>query len=253
MAIDKTQAIVIRSVDFSETSKVLTLYTADFGKMSVMAKGARRLKSNFEVALDLLSVCSICVIRKPNAELDLLTEALLVERFDGLRRDLGALYTAYYVAEVLGGLTQTGEPQPELYSETVAVLRRLAGRENEPAKEDRLSVLSRYLLSLLRILGLAPLLDACATCGGEVPMKARMTLAIESGGLVCPECSQLTRGAMSIQGGTVQAMRWLSQESTIASRLAMSETGKRELWRVLASAIEYHLGKRPKMAAMLQF
>ena len=51
---EKTEAVVIRHVDFSETSKVVTLFTRDFGKISALAQGARRLRGPFEAALDLL-------------------------------------------------------------------------------------------------------------------------------------------------------------------------------------------------------
>jgi len=53
MAIEKTDAIVIRVVEFSESSCVVTLFTRDFGKIAAMAKGARRPKSAFESAIDL--------------------------------------------------------------------------------------------------------------------------------------------------------------------------------------------------------
>ena len=126
MAAEKTTALIIRGVDFSETSRIVTFLTRDFGKAAALAKGGRRLKSSFEVALDLLSVCSICLIRKPSAELDLLTEASLVERFAGLRQNLSALYAGYYIAELLDSLMQRGEPHPALFDRTVESLRRLS-------------------------------------------------------------------------------------------------------------------------------
>ncbi|MGL4465069.1 MAG: DNA repair protein RecO, partial [Planctomycetia bacterium] len=105
MPAERTEALVIRGVDFSETSRVLTLFTRDFGKLSVIAKGGRRLRGPFEVSLDLLSLCSISVIRKSSGGLDVLTEALLRERFTGLRDDLQKLYAAYFLAELLDATT----------------------------------------------------------------------------------------------------------------------------------------------------
>ena len=59
MSSEKSDAIVIRQADFSESSRVLTLFTRDFGKISCLAKGVKRLKTAFEGSLDLLSECSV--------------------------------------------------------------------------------------------------------------------------------------------------------------------------------------------------
>src|SRR6516162_8854152 len=98
---DKAQALVLRTTDWSETSRIATLWTRELGKVRALAKGGRRLKSAFESALDLLTVCSIVLLRKTSGGLDLLTEAQVVKRFQQLTSDLQALYGAYYVAELL--------------------------------------------------------------------------------------------------------------------------------------------------------
>src|SRR5437899_8820129 len=115
---EKATALVLRTTDWSETSRIATLWTKELGKVRVLAKGGRRLKSNFESALDLLNVCSIVLVRKTSGNLDLLTEAQVVQRFPCLRRDLRALYAGYYMAELLCDLTSDYDPHPALYSET---------------------------------------------------------------------------------------------------------------------------------------
>src|SRR3954464_11403963 len=95
---EKALALVLRTTDWSETSRIATLWTREFGKVRGLAKGGRRLRSNFESALDLLTVCSIVLLRKTSGGLDLLTEAQVVRRFSRLANDLPALYAAYYVA-----------------------------------------------------------------------------------------------------------------------------------------------------------
>src|ERR1700740_804815 len=117
MAAEKAQALVLRTTDWSETSRIAALWAREFGKVRALAKGGRRLKSNFENALDLLTVCRIVFLRKSSGSLDLLTEAQVVQRFPRLRTDLAALYAAYYVAELLADWTQEYDPHPSLFDE----------------------------------------------------------------------------------------------------------------------------------------
>src|SRR4051795_9824761 len=106
MPTEKALALVVRGTDWSETSRIATLWTREFGKVRALAKGGRRLRSNFECALDLLTLCSIVFLRKSSGSLDLLTEAQVVQRFPRLSTDLPALYAAYYVAELLSDWTE---------------------------------------------------------------------------------------------------------------------------------------------------
>ncbi len=115
MSSEKTLAIVVRTIEFSETSLVVTLFTEDFGKIAALAKGARRPKGPFDAALDLLATCRVVFLRKSSGNLDLLTEAKLERRFRAATRSLPALYAGYYVAELLRDLTDDHDPHAELF------------------------------------------------------------------------------------------------------------------------------------------
>src|SRR5688500_4241384 len=127
--LEKTLALVVRGHDWSETSRIATLWTRESGKVRVLAKGGRRLKSNFDSALDLLTVCSIVFLRKSSGGLDLLTEAQVTERFARLRNDLAALYAGYYVAELLADWTEDYDPHPCLFDEALGALRDFGGSD----------------------------------------------------------------------------------------------------------------------------
>ncbi|HET6572907.1 MAG TPA: DNA repair protein RecO [Fimbriiglobus sp.] len=133
MPSEKALALVVRGTDWSETSRIATLWTREFGKVRALAKGGRRLKSSFEVAFDLLTVCHIVVIRKHTGGLDLLTEAQVAERFPHLRTDLQALYAGYYVAELLADGTQDYDPHPALFDAALDTLRGLAAPSLPPS------------------------------------------------------------------------------------------------------------------------
>ena len=65
-------ALVVRGTDWSETSRIATLFTREFGKIRALAKGGRRLNSKFEIAFDLLNVCQVVFLKKASGGLDLI-------------------------------------------------------------------------------------------------------------------------------------------------------------------------------------
>src|SRR4029077_16948590 len=122
MSAEKATALVLRTTDWSETSRIATLWTREFGKVRALAKGGRRLKSNFESALDLLNVCGIVLLRKTSGSLDLLTAAQVVQRFPRLRTNLASPYAGYYGAELLADWTEDHDPHPPVFEEALATL-----------------------------------------------------------------------------------------------------------------------------------
>src|SRR5262249_37105685 len=156
------RAIVLKVIEFSETSCVVTLFTEDFGKIGALAKGAWRPKSPFEGALDLLALVRIVFLHKSSEALDLLTEAKLERRFRAAQRDLERLYAGYYVAELLAELTDASDPDRELFAAADATLLALDRDAGVP------ETVLRFELTALRLVGHQPSLDQCVVCGREM-------------------------------------------------------------------------------------
>jgi DNA repair protein RecO (recombination protein O) len=250
MASAKATAIVLRTADWSESSRIATFWTREFGKVRALAKGGRRLKSAFENALDLLTVCSIVFLRKSPGTLDLLTEAQVVQRFPRLRDDLDALYAGYYVAELLGDWTEEYDPHPALYDEALETLRGLGHRPapGEPPAETGPRVM-RFEMALLRELGYNPALDVCAVCGGELD-RAYLAFGAAAGGVLCGRCQ-----------GTQREKRPLSREAwellrTFAApgdewKWARNAAARAEVRQVLGHYVTYLMGRRPRLLPYL--
>ena len=118
----KTDAIVLRVVEFSETSCIVTLFTRTLGKISTIAKGARRKKSPFEAALDLIAICRIVFLHKSSQSLDILTEAKLQRRFRSSAKDLDRFYAGLYLIELLNLMTDDADPHEDLFDEAVSAI-----------------------------------------------------------------------------------------------------------------------------------
>jgi DNA repair protein RecO (recombination protein O) len=243
---EKTDAIVIRLADFSESSKVVTLFTRDFGKVAALAKGAKRLKSSFEAALDLLSECRVVFLRKSTSGLDLLTEAQLISRFRPTGSDLSRLYCGYYVAELLDGLIQEYDPHPELYVIASETLRLLAGPE-----DPRLPLL-HFELELLREIGHLPDFEACSLCHEPVVFGQGARFWVSQGGLICRRCGRPEYLHTEVHGGTIALLQRLTTDDHW-SRLTASPQQLKELRRIVTAAVSHVLERKPKMMKYLPF
>lgn len=247
MSTEKTEGLVIRQTDFSETSRVVTLFTRDFGKISALAKGARRLKGAFESALDLLTQCRLVFIRKSSGGLDLLTEAQLIARFRPAEKSLTALYGGYYVAELLSSLTEEYDPHPVLYEEAVVALARL-----QHANLAGAAVL-RFELVLLREIGQLPALDACVACGTPAGNQESFGFWVSQGGLICRNCQKAEFPQQQLSPGTIALLRMFSREGDVPlERISLSAEQQQQMRKFLNSAITHLLGRRPKMLRYLE-
>ena len=246
MSSEKTLAIVLRVVDFSETSCVVTLFSRDFGKISALAKGARRPKGPFESALDLLAVCRIVFIHKSSDALDLLTEAKLERRFRAASSSLSCLYAGYYIAELLRELTDEGDPHPLLFD---AADKALSALENEP---EVAALILRFELTALRVLGHLPALGNCAACGEPIAAGDRIAFGQLAGGCLCVRCRPGQRQVVSVSRPVIEAMREFAERSDNEwANLPLPKNCRGELRGVMNHYLSNLIGRRPKMHAFM--
>jgi DNA repair protein RecO (recombination protein O) len=244
MAYATATALVLRFTDWSETSRICTLWTGEFGKVRALAKGGRRLKSAFESALDLLTLCSISLLRKTSGGLDLLTEARVERRFPQLAGSLPALYAGYYVAELLADLTEENDPHPHLFDEALACLAEL-GQPGVLAGPR----LARFELVLLRELGYRPTLGQCAGCSAPVSGKG-LFFSPAAGGVVCGSCPTEARGRRPLPEAVWQALTGL--EGDAQAWRSMTDAAIRAAVRqILNEYVTYLLGRQPRLLPYL--
>jgi len=243
-------ALVLRTVDFSETSLIVTLYTRQFGKVEALAKGARRLKSSFELSLDMLALNSIAFIQKRDDVLDLLTESKLIRRFHVHSSNLAGTFGGFYVAELINALTAPSDPMPTLFDMTVKVLQQLE------TGTLVMRTLIRYEGRLLHILGHSPSFRQCVQCGtaiARVP-EARpeiyITFGMLDGGVLCGECVQGHRQTVAVKPETLDAWEALTSPLDRSERwkhLPMSSQMQGEIRRLANQYMCNLLGWRPRL------
>ncbi len=257
MASIKTQALVLRTRRYSESSLVAVLLSPDHGRMDVLAKGCRRDKSPLFGHLDLYQREDIVVLDRPQAGLDLLTEAAFVDEHAGLRFSPPAFAAAGFLADVAADTCQLRDPQPQLFS-VLANAFSLLSKLGDPAaraglasalpfsREEKTILIGRTLklalLDTLGWLGFGLELNACTVCRKPVAAEPAW-LSRTQGGLVCRACKPTVRDCIAISPAALNALRERDHGGE-KHELSLSATERKRWLRYLVEYCQYVVGKQ---------
>ncbi len=175
-----SQAVVLRSIEYSDTSLIVRLFTEIYGKVTVMARGARRPKHALQGMLSVPNRLAVEYRHKDGRDIQTLVGAELTGWYAALATDLGRSAAAMLLVEMLDRAVQVADPQPLLFRLITASLEQL-----DTTKGDCSTVVHFYQLHLARQLGFALQLDECPRCGRQVQVAVLDPLG---GDLVCVRC-----------------------------------------------------------------
>lgn len=200
----RDQAIVLRHLDYSETSQVLACLTREHGPRRFIAKGIKRgTRHKAATLIDLLEEGEVVFLIRPqsNSELSILTEWQQLDAHLGLRNNLHAWYAALYAAEVTSAMTEEADPHPELFD----ALRVLLGRLS--AEGAVLPAVVSYQCAVLRVAGLWPDLTRCTVCDRPAPPGRAGYYSAIQGGLVCRSCEPKVPDRKYLAAAHLDALR----------------------------------------------
>jgi DNA repair protein RecO (recombination protein O) len=245
---EKSEAIVLRSIAWSETSSIVTLLTRTHGKVSGIAKGARRPKSSFEHALDLLAKSHVVFIAKSNDTLDLLTEAKLIRRFRSGQRSLLALYCGYYLAELVFVFTENHLAMEHVFD---ALDRSIVSLDE---MEDPAKIVLRFELEFLRELGQIPSFELCAACGNSVESGRNQSVLFGSiaGGVLCDTCGPGQRGVLRVSRRAIECLARFASEEPDAVPVSIPDSVRGEVRFVIERFLTQHCDRRLRLLDFLE-
>lgn len=139
-----SEGIVIARRNFGEADRILVLYTKNFGKVSLIAKGIRRPKSKKRGHLEVFNNIKFQAVS--GRGLDIITEAEVTDDFSEIRKSLKKISLAYYLMEVTGRITHDGEEKTEVYDLLLKTLQQL--KSTKMLKKLRLSFITDLLITL---------------------------------------------------------------------------------------------------------
>jgi DNA repair protein RecO (recombination protein O) len=200
----RTEGIVLKHSDFGEADRLLTICTPYLGKLRLLAKGVRKLTSRKAGHLESFTRTQLLVARGRN--LDIITQAQMVESYSPLRQDLWRMSHAYYVGELVDAFSEEQAENEPLYRLLCDVLCWVCESPN-------LELAMRFFeLRLLSLVGYRPELFRCLGCNAAIEPVSNYFSA-EAGGALCPRCGQAQHGAKPISLGALKVLRYMQTHS----------------------------------------
>ena len=238
----KDAAICIRAIDYSETSQIVTFFTKATGKIDAIAKGSKRPKSAFDGPIEIFSYGRIVFSGSNKEKLATLTEFEQQPTFSNLRNNLFALNCCLFGAELLNNMTDDYDPHTELFDGFMQFLQNTGSAKD---KSEMLALLILFQLSLLKEVGLRPVLDNCVNCKTRYERRATSDgfyFSSSANGLICPDCEANFQDKMAL---TKNAAGCLADLKLLAGA---QEKTLNEVEKILIYHFTGLLGHRPKMA-----
>ena len=234
MSLRKTEAIVLKSQKLGETSKIVTLYTRKYGKMKVVAKGARGLKSRFFGTLNTLNHIALVYYFKEKRELQFLSQADIINSVSDIRNNLEKTSLALIMSEIVLRSQFAEESNPNLFRLLLEFLDKL------DAAEYRIeNYLIYFQLEFLQISGFNPKLDECINCKKSNIEKNSVFFSLTQGGYYCSDCK---RDGLSISNATLHLLKKLTgQKFENAQEIENSPQTIKESIFVLSKFMAYHI------------
>ncbi len=236
MSITKTEAIVLKSMKFGDSSRIATLYAKDHGKIKVIAKGIRRPKSRLAGALQTFSHLQIVFYKKGTTEIYLLSQADVMDSHQSLYKDLNRYVYASAVLELLDRLITGEEPNPRLFELTLSVLSFLEACRQSSVEEAFCS----YAVRLTDLLGYKPKFDRCVSCNRRLDGKF-VLFSTEKGGVVCKRCASADQAYIRLSRDSAgSALKLQSVKTEGLNTYNIPKRHLREILQVILSLLEYH-------------
>lgn len=229
--------MVLRGRQLGEADRIVTLFTLERGKLDGVAKGVRRPRSHLSGRLEFFNECDFLMHRGRTLEV-IVSAEIRCSPWSNLvepeRYAVGAV-----IAEVIDAFCEPDFALPDVYELLTGAIAALAG-SSAPR-----TILPRFSLRLLAMLGIAPPLTTCVRCGN--PLAETAWVDGQAGGLIDTACRERWRDLPELTQGDLENLRALAQPKSQGARLLATVNAA----AAVDDLIAHHLGKRPKALAQL--
>jgi DNA repair protein RecO (recombination protein O) len=241
--ITKVEAIVLRKMDFRESSRILTLFTREYGTMAVIVKGARRWYSKFGSSLEPMSHISAVIYKKESRELQLLTDAELIDGFPGIQQRFESLFLSLSVIELTAMVTRHQEKNEQLFDLLLETLGAM-----QSATNSLIRLFYFFEVRLIGILGFSPSLSGCAGCSRSLKLleddgENIVYFDHDRGNYQCRKCMPLPVPEQETGIGILRLWEHFAESDVkyVIASGSLDEKPQAALDRLLATYIDVHV------------
>ena len=240
MALYHTRALVIKSINLSESDRLVTFMTENQGKVKCVAKGARKVKNRFWGALEPMSLIHLIYFGKEHQSLFRLNHCDIIESFQTIRDDFDKLYTGVYFLDLIDSMILEGHREKKIF----ALLYQSLAALNQQTELEPLRRL--FEIRLLSLSGYAPQLEHCVLCK-SLPENGMIAFSYTHNGILCNACSNRARIDIQFSTGTRNYIKkLLDVEIKTCERLKFPKSQTDKIEKVTHRLILSHLGRELK-------
>jgi DNA repair protein RecO (recombination protein O) len=240
----RTEAIILRRLNLGEADRLLTAFSLEKGKLRLVAKGVRRPRSRKAGHLELASRVELMAAR--GRELDIVTQAQVIDSYPSLREDLQRFAHASYALELLDRSTVDREVNKGLYSLLANTLARLDAGVSSP------SALRHYELQLVELVGYRPELFRCVGCGEQIQAQDQFFSPGE-GGVLCPKCGAQRQSPIRVSLPALKVLRHFQRSPFEAvQELRIRPQVHAEVERLMEDYLSYILERKLNSPAFVR-
>ena len=200
----RTDAIILRRTDFGEADRLLTVFTPEYGKLRLLAKGVRKTTSRKAGHVELFMLTHVLIAQ--GRTWDIISQAEIVEPYRDLREDLDKTSYAYYLAELIDRFTEEHDANAPLFELLVLTLAHLNHTD------DAFIVLRYFELHLLSLTGFQPQLHFCVVCQEPLEPVEDNYFHVVDGGALCPIHGPTRPNAEVLPLSVLKVLRFLQTE-----------------------------------------
>lgn len=239
--IEETRAVILRAMKYGDTSKIVTLYTRRFGKVKVVAKGARNQRtSKFGSSLEPMSLSSVVFYKKEHKDLHLLSKSETATPLNRIQEEPERMFTGLALVELVNMMMHDEEENAAIYDLLEQALMLLNG-----ADRNAVNILAAFMVKLFSLFGFGIDADHCVRCGQHQHQQEfpYAIIRLSDGRFTCAGCSvEYQTAGVRLNGGTLRTLGFfahypLERAMTISVPSVMRE----DLLSLLQSYLRYHV------------
>jgi DNA repair protein RecO (recombination protein O) len=237
----ETQAVVLKTLKYGDTSKIVTLYSRQYGKIKVVAKGARNQKNNkFGSSLEPMTVSSVVIYKKEHKDLHLLSKSEIHTALNRMQDDPERMFAGLALAELVNMVMHDEEENGPVFELLVESLRVI-----NASNRNGVNVLLSFMIKMFHQFGFGLNVEACIRCGRKMDASEFPygLIRLSDGKFSCSFCSEeAQQSGVRLTGGALKSLRFFqSNPIERAVSVSLNAAMRDELLSVLQSYLRYHI------------